>query len=149
MSFKRSSSEFRKKARDKLSKIGDSAGKRQVNAGGEGLDRSSLSLQPGPVTVTKDDLRKGTRIDVGKGDPRPDNSRSGSQSLVEEKREPRKSDSESDWKDTASSAAKLFLRAVERSSEAFPLLKSVAAGLELCKSARSGRVTIYNCYVGE
>ena len=35
----------------------------------------------------------------------------------------------SDWKDTASSAAKLFLRTVERASDAFPPLKSVAAGL--------------------
>jgi len=35
----------------------------------------------------------------------------------------------SDWKHTASSAAKLFLRTVERASDAFPPLKSVAAGL--------------------
>ena len=35
----------------------------------------------------------------------------------------------SDWKNTASSAAKLFLRTVERASDAFPPLKSVAAGL--------------------
>ena len=35
----------------------------------------------------------------------------------------------SDWKHTASSAAKLFLRTVERASDAFPPLKSTAAGL--------------------
>jgi len=34
-----------------------------------------------------------------------------------------------DWKDIASSAAKLLLRTVERASDAFPPLKSVAAGL--------------------
>ena len=34
-----------------------------------------------------------------------------------------------DWKHTASSAAKLLLRTVERTSDAFPPLKSVAAGL--------------------
>ena len=34
-----------------------------------------------------------------------------------------------DWKQTASSAAKLLLRTVERASDAFPPLKSVAAGL--------------------
>ena len=36
---------------------------------------------------------------------------------------------ELDWKNTASSAAKLFLRTVERASDAFPPLKSTAAGL--------------------
>jgi len=35
----------------------------------------------------------------------------------------------SDWKSATSSAAKLFLRTVERASDAFPPLKSVAAGL--------------------
>ena len=35
----------------------------------------------------------------------------------------------SDLKSTTSSAAKLFLRTVERASDAFPPLKSVAAGL--------------------
>ena len=34
-----------------------------------------------------------------------------------------------DWKHTASSAAKLLLRTVERASDAFPPLKSVVAGL--------------------
>ena len=33
------------------------------------------------------------------------------------------------WKHTAASAAKLLLRTVERASDAFPPLKSVAAGL--------------------
>ena len=36
---------------------------------------------------------------------------------------------ESGWKSTAVSAAKLFLRTVERASDAFPPLKSVAGGL--------------------
>ena len=35
----------------------------------------------------------------------------------------------SGWKNTAVSAAKLFLRTVERTSDVFPPLKSVAAGL--------------------
>ena len=35
----------------------------------------------------------------------------------------------SDWKHTTSSAAKLFLRTVKETSDAFPPLKSVAAGL--------------------
>ena len=34
-----------------------------------------------------------------------------------------------DWKHTTSSAAKLFLHTVERASDAFPPLKSVAGGL--------------------
>ena len=36
---------------------------------------------------------------------------------------------ESSWKSTAASAAKLLLRTVERASDAFPPLKSAAAGL--------------------
>jgi len=36
---------------------------------------------------------------------------------------------ESNWKSTATSAAKLFLRTAERASDAFPPLKSAAAGL--------------------
>lgn len=39
------------------------------------------------------------------------------------------SKNKTDWKHTAASAAKLLLRAVERASDAFPPLKSVAAGL--------------------
>ena len=39
------------------------------------------------------------------------------------------SKNKSDWKHTASSAAKLFLRTVESVSDAFPPLKSTAAGL--------------------
>ena len=36
---------------------------------------------------------------------------------------------EPDWRHTASSAAKLLLRTVERASDVFPPLKSTAAGL--------------------
>jgi len=39
------------------------------------------------------------------------------------------SENKPDWKLTASSAAKLLLRTVERASDAFPPLKSVAGGL--------------------
>jgi len=39
------------------------------------------------------------------------------------------SENTSDWRRTTSSAAKLFLRTVKETSDAFPPLKSVAAGL--------------------
>jgi len=83
MSFRESLSRLRKKAKEKLSKIGEKRNEQPAGAGSEGFDRSSLSLQS----------------------------------------------DKSDWKHTTSSAAKLFLRTVKETSDAFPPLKSVAGGL--------------------
>jgi len=83
MSFRESLSGFRKKAKEKLSKIGEKRDERPAAAGSEGFNPSSLSSQSDKL----------------------------------------------DWKHTTSSAAKLFLRTVERASDAFPPLKSVAGGL--------------------
>jgi hypothetical protein len=83
MSFRKSLSGFRKKAKEKLSKIGDKKDEQPAGVSSEGFDHSSISLQS----------------------------------------------DKSNWKQTTSSAAKLFLRTVEKVSDGFPPLKSVAAGL--------------------
>ena len=83
MSFRQSLSGFRKKVKEKLSKVGDKKNERPAGVGSEGSNPSNLSLQS----------------------------------------------NKSDWIHTASSAAKLFIRTVERTSDAFPPLKAVAAGL--------------------
>ena len=83
MSFRESLSAFRKKAKEKISKIVEKRDERPAGVGSEGFDRSSPSLQS----------------------------------------------DKSDWKHTTSSAAKLFLRMVKETSDAFPPLKSVAGGL--------------------
>ena len=83
MSLCQSLSGLKKKAKEKLSRIGGRRDGRPVSVGSGGFDRSSLSLQPDT----------------------------------------------SGWKDIASSAAKLTLRTVKETSDAFPPLKSVAGGL--------------------
>ena len=76
MSLRQSFSGFRKKVKEKLSKIGDGTDKRRVNVGGEGFNHSALSLQSEPGVVV------GGEFGVGKDDLRPDDSRSVSQSVV-------------------------------------------------------------------
>ena len=83
MSFRQTLSGFRKKAKEKLSKIGSKRDEQPAGDGSGGFDRSSSSLQP----------------------------------------------DKPDWGRTTSSAVKLFLHTVERASDAFPPLKSVAGGL--------------------
>ena len=226
MSFRKSFSGFRKKVKDKLSRIGDKTARGQADPGGEGSDHPTLSLQSEPGVIVGGEFRGGdVKVSAGKDDPRPDDLHSVSRSAVGVGRgqgatddkasgetsqkdlhphphvqteggssrevqdvdregtdqgdpppqsevgtktpaistshaeEPEStwitsfqlpcltddvgnpavpdpalvdaatSKDKSDWKHTASSAAKLFLRTVERASDAFPPLKSTAAGL--------------------
>ena len=177
MSFRQSISRFRKKAKDKLSKIGHKL-ERRADVGNEEFARSALSLQSEPWILVERKSRGGD-IRVGKvNGPQPDDSRSVLRSavgighsqggIIGTERPPpstsRVGETEStwtgpfqsplltdnvgsptvpgpvlvdatvpkdkpDWKHTVSSAAKLLLRTVERASDAFPPLKSAAAGL--------------------
>ena len=226
MSFRQSFSRFRKKAKDKVSNIGNRMKGRGTSVGGEGPDRSSVSLRSETVIAVEGEPRGDTGVSAGNDDPRPGDSPSVSQSMAELDREPGGSDhtaqrergkmglhphahecagrgssqerggsgrnragqvdpprsepdvgrrtptpsilqdsesestrttpfqsppltndaanptvpgpvrvgtttsrDKSEWIHTASSAAKLFLRTVERASDAFPPLKSVAGGL--------------------
>jgi len=88
MSFRQSFSRFRKKAKDKLSNIGNSKKGRRTGVSDEGLDHSSLSLQPEPAIVTESELRGDADVGVESDDPRPEDSLSVSQSIVELGREP-------------------------------------------------------------
>ena len=67
----------------KLSKIGNRLERRQPDAGGQGFDRSALSLQSEPGIVVGGECKGGDiKVGIGKEDPRPDDSRSISRSLV-------------------------------------------------------------------
>lgn len=220
MSLQQSFSRFRKKAKEKVSKIRDKIGKIRANAGDEGSYRSGLSSQSEPGVVVEGESRGGeTKAGVGKDDSRPGDSVSVSRSAVgighdhggsDDGTSGRETDQKGlhphlqaesgssrgkkvdrahplsqsntgnettpppsifqggeaestwtrlfesppltdcagnpaapdpvhadgttsndkpDWKHTASSAAKLLVRTVERTSDVFPPLKSVAAGL--------------------
>lgn len=82
MSFKQSFSGFRKKAKDKLLKMGRKPDQTPSGAGGEGLGHSSLSLPSESAIVVEGERRGGTSVGEGEGDPQLDDSRSVSQSLA-------------------------------------------------------------------
>ena len=82
MSFRKSFSGVRKKVKDKLSKIvhGPEKG---ANAGGDGSNRSALSLQSEPGIVVDGEFRRGDiKVSAEKDDPQPDDSRSVSRSAL-------------------------------------------------------------------
>ena len=82
MSFRQSISGFRKKVKEKVSKIRNKTGK-GPNAVDEGFDHSTLSLQSEPAVAVGGEF-KGGEIEVcaGKDDPGPDNSPSVSPPVV-------------------------------------------------------------------
>ena len=83
MSFRQTLSGFRKKAKDKLSKIGKGPERGSTDAGSEGYDRSTLSSQSEPGIIVGGESRGGDiKLSGGKDDPRPDDSRSVSRSAV-------------------------------------------------------------------
>jgi hypothetical protein len=92
MSLRHSISGFQKKAKDKLSKIWEKAGKGRPNVVGEEFDHSTLSLQSEPAIVVEGgsggrDSEVGagagdSEVGAGGGDPPPDDSQSISQSAV-------------------------------------------------------------------
>ena len=82
MSLRQSFSGFRKKVKDKLSKIGDTESKR-TNSGGEGFNRSALSFQSEPGIVVEGEFRgEDIEVNAGKNDPQSDGSPSTSRSAV-------------------------------------------------------------------
>ena len=201
MSFRKSFSGFRKKAKDKLSKIKGRTEEIQANTGGDGLQLPALSSQSEPVIVVEDNfkgdseasgertyLRPGGSLSVsrlpteigptqgetddkpgggetcqealhprsyaqaesgfsreervvggeqaGRADlPQPDTENeqtptyAGDPTVPDPAHVEDSSKDKTDWKYTASTVTKLLLRTVERASDAFPPLKSVAAGL--------------------
>jgi len=93
MSLRQSLSGFRKKAKDKLSKIGDRIERRRAGVGDEGFDRPNSPLEPEPIMGVEGEPGGDIRvIGVGKGDPRTDDSRFVSWPVVEGEHEPGGSD---------------------------------------------------------
>ena len=82
MSLRQSLSGFRKKVKEKLSKIGDGADKRRADVGGEGFNRSALSFQSEPSIMVGGEFGGDIEVGAGKDDPRPDDSWSFSRSAV-------------------------------------------------------------------
>jgi hypothetical protein len=83
MSLRKSFSGFRKKVKDKLSKIGGKTKEIRANTGGDGLDGPASSSQSEPATVVKAKSKGDSEAGGGIGDPWPGGSLSVSQSAVE------------------------------------------------------------------
>ena len=83
MSFRKSFSGFRKKAKDKLSKIGGRTEKIRANTGDDDLYRPASSSQSEPVIVVEDESKGDPDAGGGRGDPRPGGSLPVSRSAVE------------------------------------------------------------------
>ena len=76
MSFRQTLSGFRKKVKEKLSKIGDRLERRGADVGGDGLYRSPLSAQSEPGIVEGQFRGGDIKVSVGKDDPQPGGSQS-------------------------------------------------------------------------
>lgn len=83
MSFRKSFSGFRKKAKDKLSKIGGRTEEIQASTGGDGLYHPASSSQSEPAIVVEDEFKGDPEADGGVGDPRPGGSLTVKRSAVE------------------------------------------------------------------
>ena len=96
MSLRKSFSGFRKKAKDRLSKIGGRTEEIRVNAGGDGLYHPASSSQSEPAIVVEDGFKGDPEADEGVSNPRPGGSLSVSQSTVERGHSQGKNDDEVD-----------------------------------------------------
>ena len=83
MSFRKSISGFRKKVKDKLSKIGGKPEEIRANTGGDGLYRPASSSQSEPAIVVEDESKGDPKAGGGRGGPRPGGSLPISRSAVE------------------------------------------------------------------
>ena len=83
MSFRKTFSGFRKKAKDKLSKIGGKTKEIRANTGGDGLYLPASPSQSDPAIVFEDGSKGDPEAGGGIADPRPGGSLSVSQSAVE------------------------------------------------------------------
>jgi len=85
MDFKKSFSKARDRVKHRLSKIGKKREGSVVNVGGEGFDRSALSLQSGADIVAEGEVRgEDSKAGGGENDPaiQPDDSKSVSRSVT-------------------------------------------------------------------
>ena len=108
-------SKLKKGIKHRLTRSKPKAGETQTDGHGERVDSSSSLLQPPSHVVAGGDReREGDESNA-------DDESVGPSAAADEKK--------SDWKPTASASAKLILRAVCNSADAFGPLKSVTGGL--------------------
>ena len=113
--IRESFSEMKKRIKHRLTGKSRKADKAQASEGGVGVGNVEPSGSLPPQAVTSDDSeREGDEPSADDESARPGTAAD---------------ESESDWKTTASASAKLLLRGVGSSSDAFGPLKSVAGGL--------------------
>ena len=127
-------SKFKKGIKRRLGRSKHKANEPGVGRCGEGVNSSSSLPRPEPLVTTGDGREP-------EGDEsNAENENVGSSAGVNENRP--------DWKSTASSSAKLLLRAVRDSADAFGPLKSVAGALcsilDNCEVRRTSAYPIHN-----
>ena len=83
MSFRKSFSGFRKKVKDKLSKIGGKIEEIRANPSDDGFRRASLSLQSEPGIIVEDESEGDPEASRARGGPRPGRSLFVSRSAAE------------------------------------------------------------------
>ena len=113
--LRESFSEMKKRIKHRLKGKNRKADEARASGGGVGVDNVEPSGSLPPQAVTGDDSERGGN------EPNVDDEGVGPSTAADQ--------SESDWKTTASATAKLLLRGVGSSSDAFGPLKSVAGGL--------------------
>ena len=108
-------SRLKKGVKHRLTGSKRKADKTRASGHGERVDSSGSLSQPGPDAATSGEREQGgNKFDAG--------GRSVGPGTVAD-------ENKSDWKSTASASAKLILRGVRDSADAFGPLKSVAGGL--------------------
>ena len=108
-------SRLKKGVKHRLTGSKRKADKTRAGGHGEGVDSSGSLSRPGPHAVTSGELGQGgNESNVGGRSVGPGTAAD---------------ENKSDWKSTASASAKLVLRGVRDSADAFGPLKSVAGGL--------------------
>ena len=113
--LRESLSEMKKRIKHRLKGKNRKVDKARASGRGVGVDNVEPSGSLPPQAVTGDDSERGGN------EPNADDEGVGPSTAADQ--------SESDWKTTASATAKLLLRGVGSSSDAFGPLKSVAGGL--------------------
>ena len=114
--IRESFSKLKKDIKHRLARSKPKAGKAQTDGHGERVDSSSSLLQPPSHVVTGSDRER-----LEGDESNTDDESVGSSAAADENK--------SDWKSTASASAKLILRGVCDSADAFGPLKSVTGGL--------------------
>jgi len=134
--------------RDSYSKLKKKFKHKLTGSGKPKPDRTGSDSHGERVGSSGSLLRPGPRVVAGGGHNRGGNGSNADDESVEPS--PAVEENKSDWKSTVSVTAKLLLRGVRDSADAFPPLKSVAGGLyfilENCEVWPSSASAVHNAY---